>query len=162
MATDSPYSPEEIADRLAIEQVIARYVHALDARDYDALDDVFAADARFDLTEAGGIAGSWAEVKKYYQDNLGAFADYQHVFANVLVEFDAGRRGARSRAKVINPCGMTGSDGALHHFEVTGSCEDVWRRVPDGRRITGRTWRHGWIWGDYPLASPPGEFSRAR
>jgi ketosteroid isomerase-like protein len=59
MTTDDPYSPGEIADRLAIEQVIARYVHALDARDYDALDDVFCPDARFDLTgtaRAGRIA----------------------------------------------------------------------------------------------------------
>ncbi len=46
------------------------------------------------------------EVKRYYQDNLEAFVDYQHVFANVLLEFDTGRRRARSRAKVINPCGM--------------------------------------------------------
>ena len=34
MATDGSYSLDEIADRLAIGQVIARYVHALDARDY--------------------------------------------------------------------------------------------------------------------------------
>lgn len=158
MATDSPYSLDEIADRLAIEQVIARYVHALDARDYDTLDDVFLPDARFDLTEAGGIAGSWVEVKRYYQDNLGAFVDYQHVFSNVLLEFEAERRTARSRSKVINPCGMMGGDGELHHFEVVGWYEDGWRRVPDGWRITERTWRHGWIWGDYPLASMPGEF----
>lgn len=158
MAADSPYSPRETADRLAIEQVIARYVHALDARDYDRLDDVFLPDARFDLSEAGGIVGSWLEVKRYYQDNLAAFADYQHAFANVLLEFDAGGSSARSRSKVINPCGMVGGDGTLHHFEIVGVYEDSWRRVPDGWRITERTWRHGWIWGDYPSATLPGEF----
>jgi hypothetical protein len=158
VATDHLYSADEIADRLAIGQVIARYVHALDARDYDTLDDVFLPDARFDLREAGGIAGSWAEVKRYYQDNLEAFVDYQHVFSNVLLEFDADRRAARSRSKVINPCGMMGGDGKLHHFEIVGACEDSWRRVPDGWRIAQRTWRHGWIWGDYPVASLPGEF----
>ena len=89
MATDGLFSLDEIADRLAIEQVIARYVHALDARDYDALDDVFLPDTCFDLTEGGG---------------------------------------------------------------------NLWRRLPDGWRIAERTWRHGWIWGDYPLASLPGEF----
>jgi hypothetical protein len=59
MATDGLYSLGEIADRLAIGQVIARYVHALDARDYDTLDDVFLPDTRFDLTEGGGITDSW-------------------------------------------------------------------------------------------------------
>jgi hypothetical protein len=98
MATDGLYSLDEIADRLGIEQVIARYVHALDARDYDALDDVFLPDTCFDLTEGGGIAGSWTEVKRYYQDNLEAFADYQHVFSNVLLEFDtAAARPAAAR-----------------------------------------------------------------
>jgi hypothetical protein len=158
MATDYPYSLGEISDRLAIDQVIARYVHALDARDYDTLDDVFMPETRFDLTEAGGIADSWIEVKRYYQDNLEAFIDYQHVFSNVLLEFDIGRQGARSRSKVINPCGMLGGDGKLHHFEVVGWYEDGWRRMPDGWRIIERTWRHGWIWGDYPLAALPGEF----
>jgi len=158
MVTDGSYSAGEIADRLAIEQVIARYVHALDARDYDRLDDVFLPDTRFDLTEAGGIAGSWVEVKRYYQENLEAFVDYQHVFSNVLLEFDAERRAARSRSKVINPCGTMGSDGKRHHFEIVGAYEDSWRRVPEGWRIAERTWRHGWIWGDYPLASPPGQF----
>jgi hypothetical protein len=158
MATDGSYSLDEIADRMAIGQVIARYVHALDTRDYDTLDDVFLPDTRFNLTEGGGIAGSWVEVKRYYQDNLEAFVDYQHVFSNVLLEFDTGRRRARSRAKVINPCGMLGRDGQLHHFEIVGAYEDLWRRVPDGWRIAERTWRHGWIWGDYPLASLPGDF----
>ena len=64
MATDRPFSLEEIADRLAIEYVIARYVHALDARDYDALDDAFMPDTWFDLTEAGGITGSSVKVKR--------------------------------------------------------------------------------------------------
>ena len=100
--------------------MIARYVHALDARDYDILDDVFVPEARFDLTEAGGIAGSWIEVKRFYRDNLETFIDYQHVFSNVLLEFDVGRHSARSRSKVINPCGMLGGDGKLHHFEVIG------------------------------------------
>jgi hypothetical protein len=158
MATDGLYSLGEIADRLAIGQVIARYVHALDARDYDTLDDVFLPDTRFDLTEGGGITDSWVEVKRYYQDNLEAFVDYQHVFSNVLLEFDTRRRRARSRAKVIIPCGMLGRDGQLHHFEIVGTYEDLWRRVPDGWQIAERTWRHGWIWGDYPLASLPGEF----
>jgi hypothetical protein len=45
MATDGLYSLDKIADRLAIGQVIARYVHALDAQDYDTLDDAFLPDA---------------------------------------------------------------------------------------------------------------------
>ena len=80
------------------------------------------------------------------------------MFTNILLEFDSGRCRARSRAKVVNPCGMKGSDGELHHFEIVGAYEDVCRRVPDGWRISERVWRQGWIWGDYPLTSAPGDF----
>jgi hypothetical protein len=53
---------------------------------------------------------------------------------------------------------MLGEDGEIHHFETVGSYADVWTKTPEGWRISERTWIHGWIWGDYPLAHAPGEF----
>ena len=160
MTVDPEYSLAEVADRLAIEQVIARYVHAIDLRDYDALDDVFTPDAVFDLAAAGGINGTWAaEIKPWYAANLEAFALYFHAFTNVRLDLDADRTGAASRSKVINPAAMRGEDGELHHFEIVGAYEDRWRRTADGWRIAERTWIHGWIWGDYPLSGlPAGDF----
>jgi ketosteroid isomerase-like protein len=156
MTVDQDYSHAEVADRLAIEQVIARYVHALDDRDYDTLDAVFAQDAHFDLTAAGGISGAWAAtIKPWYAANLAAFEHYFHTFMNTRVELSEDRTEASSRSKVINPCGMRGEDGELHHFEIVGAYEDRWRKTSDGWRITERTWIHGWIWGDYPLAALP-------
>ncbi|WP_433502982.1 nuclear transport factor 2 family protein [Pseudonocardia halophobica] len=160
MAVDREYTAAEVASRLAIEQVIARYVHAIDDRDYDTLDDVFTPDAKFDLSAAGGISGSWAaDIKPWYAENLGVFENYFHTFMNIRVTLDEDGAGASTKSKVINPCGIRGEDGELHHFEIVGSYDDRWRKTTDGWRISERTWNHGWIWGDYPQAGlPAGDF----
>jgi 3-phenylpropionate/cinnamic acid dioxygenase small subunit len=149
---------DHVEARLAIYDVMAHYVHALDDRDYDALDSVFTPDAMFDLTTAGGIRDSWPVVKRWFASNLHVFVDYFHLIGNIRISFDDGGETARTRSKVINPCGLKGEDGRVHHFETIGSYDDVWVCTPDGWRISERTWNHGWIWGDYPRDDLPGQF----
>ena len=43
----------ELADRLAIQDLIARYPLAVDGQDWDALDELFVPDARIDFTAFG-------------------------------------------------------------------------------------------------------------
>jgi hypothetical protein len=45
---------EEIADRLGILDVLARYAHALDEKEWAVLTEVFTAGATIDLTSSGG------------------------------------------------------------------------------------------------------------
>ena len=47
-------SLEEISDRFEIQDLLVAYCHAIDTRNWDALDDVFTADAVIDYTEMGG------------------------------------------------------------------------------------------------------------
>ena len=54
-------SGEQATDVVAIQQVLYHYAYALDARDYDALDDVFAPDAQ--LHTSGGTLMSPAQYK---------------------------------------------------------------------------------------------------
>jgi hypothetical protein len=159
MTADAIYSFDEVADRLAIHDVMARYVHALDAREYDRLDDVFTPDARCDFSSAGGITGTWAaDIKPWYEKNLHVFVDYFHLIGNIRIELAPDRSTARTKSKVINPTGMRGEDGAIHHFETVGVWDDGWTKTADGWRISERTWIHGWVWGDYPSSQPPGDF----
>jgi ketosteroid isomerase-like protein len=53
-----PYSIQELSDRVEIEQLMARYCHALDNRDWDALRQVFTEDAIHDDSVAGGFRGA--------------------------------------------------------------------------------------------------------
>lgn len=162
MHLDVPYSPEEVADRLAIQDVMARYAHGLDARDYDALDGVFLANAIIDLTDAGSPRGTWLEIKPFYEANLRNFVYYFHAITNMQIEFNRDRSEARSVSKVINPVGMLGEDGQVHFFETIGHHHDSWRKTPEGWRISERRWQSGWVWGDYPFDHEPGDFSSPR
>jgi hypothetical protein len=53
---------------------------------------------------------------------------------------------------------MRAEGGQIHHFETVGTYDDVWVKTPEGWRIKERTWNQGWIWGDYPLQTLPGDF----
>ncbi len=51
-------------DIIAIQQLLAAYVFAIDAKDYDALDAVFLPGATVDYRAAGGAAGTWPTIAR--------------------------------------------------------------------------------------------------
>jgi len=61
MTVGSSYSPGEVADRLAIQDVMARYVHALDERDYDRLDGVCQDGAIHHVETVGVYEDAWTK-----------------------------------------------------------------------------------------------------
>ena len=147
MVMDQPYGIEEIADRLAIQDVLSRYVHALDSREIDVLDDVFTPDADFDLSQAGGKIAPWREIKKYFEgDHQRRFELDFHLFSNIKIEFAKGRDTATTRSKVFNPRGTRQPDGSLVHSIAVGFYEDEWVRTPDGWRVKKRTWYRSFAW----------------
>ena len=50
------------ADRIAIQDLMARYAWAVDAKRYELLDDVFLAGAEIDFVANGGIKDSWPAI----------------------------------------------------------------------------------------------------
>lgn len=150
------YSLGEMADRMAISDLISYYVHAIDAGDYDALDNVFLPDTIFDLTSAGAIRGPWTEVKEFYKSRRHVYEHYFHMYGNLLITFDERRDTARVKSKILNPIGIRSEDGKLHVFQLDGSYEDVFIKTPAGWRIKERKWIHGKAVGDYPFDEPVG------
>ena len=57
-----------IEDRLAIQDLLARYADVVDRRDFDGLDNVFTTDARIDFSAFGGPL---CEVKPRYSGCIG-------------------------------------------------------------------------------------------
>jgi hypothetical protein len=94
---------QEISDRLEIQELFARYSHAIDTMDWDLLDDVFTADAHIDYSSMGGIVGTLAEQKAFLDANLPTIftPGYQHMVANTLFEIDGDT--ARTRTICFNP-----------------------------------------------------------
>ncbi|MFC0303374.1 nuclear transport factor 2 family protein [Rhizorhabdus histidinilytica] len=155
MTTD--YDPAEVADRMAINDTIIRYTHALDDHEIDVLDTVFTPDCQFDLTSAGAMRAPWPEVKAFFRKLGETVSRDMHMFGMSRITFtDASRQMAHVKSKVINPGGSIGEDGREHFYQIHGHYEDVFVKTAEGWRIRERTWRHGWISGDYPHAEMPG------
>jgi hypothetical protein len=132
----------EISDRLEIQELFARYSHAIDTMDWDLLDEVFTVDADIDYTTMGGIRGGLAAQKEFLAANLPTLfkPGYQHMVSNTLFEIDGDT--ARTRTLCFNP--MVLEDQVRVLF-----CglwyRDVLRRV-DGRwRIAERVEDRGWM-----------------
>ena len=135
--TSGAYSPELVADRLEIDDLLTRYATAIDTQDWDLLDTVFTPDAHIDYTSSGGTAGTYPDVKAWLAQILPAFVGYQHVVTNVTVVFDETRSTATSRAYFYNPMGVD-RDGVTAMFYVGGYYRDRLAHTAEGWRITER------------------------
>ena len=143
---------QELADRLAIDDLLTRYAVALDTKQWDLLDSVFTPDAAIDYTSAGGIKGSFPEIRKWLADTLTGFPMTQHLVTNRHVTLDGDE--ATSRAYFYNPMGLPRKDGSVKLFFVGGYYNDRLRRTPDGWRIVERIEETAWMDGFPP---PPDE-----
>ena len=126
----------DVADRLAIQDLIARYAVVVDSRDYDALDDLFTPDARIDFTAFGGPSGTPAYIKKFLADNLAIFSRTQHMMGLPSISIDGDR--ATARTSCNNPMVLTEPDGSTKVWLIGLWYDDTLARTADGWRFTGR------------------------
>ena len=118
----------DLADRLAIGDLLTRYATAVDRRDWDLYRTVFTSDAEIDYTSAGGIAGTVDEVVEFLDGALSGFEMTQHLVSNVdtSVEGDT----ARVTAMFNNPMRLSDGDtwftGGWYHHDLVRTA-DGWR-----------------------------------
>jgi ketosteroid isomerase-like protein len=79
---------QEISDRLEIQDLIARYCHAIDRLELDELDSIFTDDAVIDYTAFGAPRCGPAEMKRFLADVLTAHATYYHLAATSRIAID--------------------------------------------------------------------------
>ncbi|GLY71277.1 hypothetical protein Atai01_78960 [Amycolatopsis taiwanensis] len=90
---------QEISDRIEIADLLTVYTRAIDTAEWDALDNVFTPDALIDYTSAGGIAGSYPEVKAWLAVALKEFVRRQHILGQLAVRLD----GDTAHVPLISP-----------------------------------------------------------
>lgn len=125
-------TPGEVSDRCEIEQVIARYCNAIDHRDWDALDELFTAEAIVDYTAMGGIKGALPEVKAFLTEALGLFSRTVHLAGLPDIHL------LGDTAEVVTPCHnpMVLRDGDDPELLVCGLWyHHMFVRTADGWRI---------------------------
>jgi len=128
-------SPEEMSDRLEIQDLFARYSFAIDDRDWDGLDEVFTADAVIDYTAAGGVRGTLPQIKVWLAQVMARFSAYQHMVATTHLRL-AGDT-ATGRTILFNPM-VVDHEGAKQVFFIGLWYRDQLVRTAQGWRIRER------------------------
>ena len=134
-------SLQEISDRLEIQDLLARYSHAIDRRDWDALDGIFTQDAIIDYTAMGGARGT-----------LPHFVGFQHLVATSALTI----KGDTASAKTIchNPM-IIEVDGDEWPFFCGLWYHDTLVRTQDGWRICERIEEKSYFFNVPPGFAPP-------
>ena len=129
-------SLQEISDRMEIQELMVSYSHAVDSRDWDALDDVFTDDAIIDYTEMGGSRGDVVETKAFLKKAMPNFAGFQHMVATSKVILNGDT--ADGRTICHNPMLLDKGNGEVHVFFCGLWYRDHFVRTPSGWRIQSR------------------------
>ena len=125
-------SLEEMSDRIEIHDLLVRYSHCIDTRDWKGLDAVFTPDAVIDYSAMGGAKGNLAEIKAVLERSLAQFAGFQHLIANSASELDGDE--AVGRTMCHNPMVL----GNGHVFYCGLWYLDKLVRTAEGWRIRER------------------------
>jgi hypothetical protein len=123
---------QEISDRLEIQDLMVRYSHAVDTKQWDLLDDVFTADALIDYSAMGGTNGDLASTKAFLAQVLPNFPAFQHLVSNSSITVDGDT--ATGRTMCHNPMLIANGDGqqsvmfcGLWYLDTFARVDGHWR-----------------------------------
>ena len=133
---------EELSDRAEISELLARYCHSLDEKDWPAFRTIFTDDALVDFTAFGGPQGSVAELEAFLIPVLDGLARSQHTVSTIKVDLDGDL--ARARSAAIVPMTTINAEGVESTFISGLWYEDHLTRTRDGWRIQSRKQVRGW------------------
>lgn len=132
---------QELSDRVDIQDLIARYAHAIDDRDWDMLDNIFTEDAVIDYTDLGGKKGSLPETKIFLKEAMPKFSAFQHLSTTSRIDI----KGDKAFCKTIlfNPMVMD-HEGEQRVFFIGLWYRDEMVRTTKGWRIKSRREEKSW------------------
>ena len=131
--------------------MIARYALAVDARDWDALDGVFAPGAVVDFSRNGGERDTYPEIRGYLERSLSIFAAIQHYMMNFVIDVHGDTATARHYTLAQMVSLVDGEDRLLADG---GFYDSTLVRTPDGWRIREFTAALVWLDGEWPAGVP--------
>ena len=127
---------QQLADRIAIQDLIVRESNLLDACDFDAYEALFTPDAYIDYRSAGAIDGNPREVRAFLEQIMPTFPYGHHMVGNFEISVDG---------DTAEPP-MTSFQGLLYEDEFVRTAEG-WEF---SKRIEHMAWRHHFPGHDLP------------
>lgn len=166
--SEAACTPDPVADRLAIGDVLARYCRGIDRCDADELRRVFAPDALIDYGDGPSLRDATID---HLLPALGAMRLTQHSIANTLIEIDGDRARAETYCTALHILGPPGQEIELvvggRYLDRFARRDGAWqiverlyvmdwnRQQPATMQTSGGLFdtlrRHGARWPDDPL-----------
>ncbi|TXH05987.1 MAG: nuclear transport factor 2 family protein [Nevskiaceae bacterium] len=134
---------QEIADRLALQQLVVDYAYAIDERAFDRLDAIFAPDAYIDYRDMGGIDGDYAKVKAWLPQALQHFPGFMHLTGNLSFAIDGDT--ATGKVACFNPMVVPKPEGGTETMFLGLWYLDRYRRTAQGWRIVERVEKKSYL-----------------
>jgi 3-phenylpropionate/cinnamic acid dioxygenase small subunit len=138
-------SLQEISDRIEIEDLLVRYSHAVDTRDWDLFRSVFTEDAHIDYTEMGVTGGNLEETVAFLSSSMPTYRSTQHLVSNTVLAVEDGT--AVARTMCFNPM-VNDDNGSEHVFFCGAWYRDKLVRTPDGWRIRHRYVERSYVFNE--------------
>lgn len=151
---------QQVIDRIEIEDLLCRYTHAIDTKNWDLLDEIFTPDAEIDYTEVGGIKAGLQEMKEWLAKSLSVFSLTQHLIgkSNIHLTGDKAECSTIVHNPMVMPVNKEGKYDAEGKQTTTlfVGCwyEDTCVKTSDGWRISKKYEKQGFFHGSMPEGMP--------
>lgn len=119
----TPNNSLSVADRLELHELPGRYGDAIDDRNWDGIDQIFTADAVFDLTDLGvPLLDGLPEIKRFMDED--AQHPKTHTMTNIYVDQTADSVKLNFRIIALQPKGLAGT---ASYYDDVVKTEAGWR-----------------------------------
>jgi uncharacterized protein (TIGR02246 family) len=111
-----------VADKIEIQELLARYARGVDTKDWELWKTVFTPDAHLDYSSAGIPAASRDEIAAVFEQAMATIPMTQHYISNIEIDLNGDK--AKVRAMFYNPMHLPGMaeqsycGGYYHHDMV--------------------------------------------
>lgn len=132
----SPNATKELADRLEITELTAKFAHLVDTKQIDKVMDLFAEDAVFDESNVDAALGrpqGREAIRAHLDGEIRALVGCFHLTGNHIIE-EINEAGARGTCSVYCDA-LFNNDESIH---VVGWYEDRYLRTADGWKFASR------------------------
>jgi SnoaL-like domain len=126
---------EQVSDRLAIEDILARYCYAVDDRDWSAYRQVFTPEAIIDDTVTGGIKSGIDDHIAYMKRALSKILMSQHAVSTIRIDLNGNE--SQVRAHCSCPMVLALGNGSTQVF-----FQGLWYRAQLTRTNDGWKIKH--------------------
>lgn len=136
---------QQLSDRVEIQELLARYCHAIDENNWTTFAELFIDDAECDYTQFGGPRCDKRGLIEFLSGFVSSIAGSQHTISTMAIDLAADTAKVRTAAQVML---IMPDENGVNQINVSGLWyHDTVVKTAQGWRIKQRTLKYAWASG---------------